>query len=851
MAKNDRDTRLPRIVLAWALGIGTAGLTGALDARITKLDIQGVESPTSSGQSFGGAGQYERVYGRAYGELNPNDPHNTIITDLKLAPRNARGMVEYNMTFSLVKPVDMSKSNGVLFYSVVNRGNGTASPNADGRVSVVSGWQGDVTPTATNQTMQLPVAKNPDGSRISGPFVTRWMNTSGNTATIIMPRNEVSRYPPTTLDTRAFTFNSIASETAEGVQGGVVSIPSDDWAFADCRTVPFPGTPDPTRVCLKNGFKSNLLYELFYTVYDPIVAGIGLAATRDLNSFLRYAAMDDSGTANPVAGKMKWGLIEGTSQSGTYVKLLIMLGFNQDESDRIVWDGANPNIAARVSDLNRRFALPGGLVVLHELGHEGAVWYNEWPDGPRGRPAWGVLSRCTATNSCPKIIETFGSTEIYGLRHSFVLVGTDAKQDLPIGENHKRYYMASSNHGGGPGGFASVTGAVGGCLLPSNPTPTNPMRAALTTALVDWVTKGTPMPPSVYPKLSDQTLVKNTSAAMGFPYIPGAPPPDNIVYPLLDYDLGINFNYRDQSGVPSKVATVLQVLPQVVPATDRDGNEIAGLKAPLLQNPLGSYLGYNTFPSGIQKGQDCIQGSPAGGYVAFAETKEARMATSDPRLSLEERYGTHDEYVKRVTASANAMVAQRYLLRADADQMIAQADASSILKARPVVPTASVVEYYWAAKDHYFYTSDTAEIAALDAGGGPSWNRTGQTFRAFVSGQSGGQGAAVCRYYGSPGAGLDVHLFTVNAAECTSYGASPLNEKWTRELASAFEVALPYSVTGACPKNTVPVYRIDNNRADTNARYTLDLATRNAMIAQGGVAGGYGPNGIGMCSPMI
>src|SRR4029434_4477007 len=123
-------------------------------------------------------------------ELNPNDPHNEIIVDLKLAPRNAKGMVEYNMTFSMQKPIDMSKSNGVLFYSVVNRGNGTAAANEDGRVSIVAGWQGDVPPTANNQTMQLPIAKNPDGSRISGPFVTRWMNVSGSTQTIIIPRTQ-------------------------------------------------------------------------------------------------------------------------------------------------------------------------------------------------------------------------------------------------------------------------------------------------------------------------------------------------------------------------------------------------------------------------------------------------------------------------------------------------------------------------------------------------------------------------------------------------------------------------------------------------------------------------------------
>jgi len=830
------------------LAAGAALATTAVEARITRLEIQGVESPANNGQAFGAAGVYERVYGRAYGELNPNDPHNEIITDLKLAPRNAKGMVEYNMTFSMQKPIDMSKSNGVLFYSVVNRGNGAAAAHADGRVSIVAGWQGDVVPTASNQTMQLPVAKNPDGSRISGPFTTRWMNASGNTQQIIIPRGQVTIYPTVSMDTRRFTFNMISAESMEGVQTGVTQISPDDWAFADCRTVPFPGTPDSTRVCLRNGFDSTKLYELFYEVYDPIVAGIGLAATRDISSFFRYETQDDVGTPNPVAGHMKWGLIEGTSQSGTFVKLLIMLGFNLDENDRMVWDGANPNIAARVTDLNRRFALPGGLVVFRELAHEGADWYLPHVDGPRGRPEWGVMSRCLATNSCPKIVETFGSTEIYGLRHSFVLVGTDAKEDLPIGDNHRRYYMASSNHGGGPGGFASVTGPVSGCLLPTNPTPTNPMRQALITALVDWVTKGTTPPPSVYPKLSDQTLVANTSGAMGAPRIPGTPAPDGLQYPLLDYYVGEGFNYVDQSGVANRVPTVLQVLPQVVPAVDRDGNELAGLKAPLLQNPLGTYLGYNTFPSGFQKGQTCIQGSPAGGYVAFAETKAAREAVGDPRPSLEERYGTRDNWLTGVRASANAMVAQGYLLRADADQMIAQAEASSILKAPPVVPTTNVVEYYRAAKDQYFYTSNAGEMALLDAGG--VWGRTGKSFKAFVPGSSQGRGTAVCRNYGTGAATLDAHVFSIDATECASYNAAPLNANWVREDASAFEMALPYSVTGACPRDTVPVYRLNNGRADANARFTADAGERAAMLARGFTAGGYGPGGVGMCAPI-
>jgi hypothetical protein len=851
---NRQEAQMAGDVRRLQLGIAIATIAGALvlapaEARITRIDITTTESPTAGGQSFGSAGQFERIAGKAFGELDPNDPKNAIITDIKLAPRNANGRVEYAMTFSLVKPIDMSKASGVLIYSVVNRGNGTATPNADGNVSMVAGWQGDVVPTANNQTMTLPVAKNPDGSSITGPMYQRWMNTSGSTVSIMIPRNQPSPYPPVSLDTTQAKLISVASETMTGVQSGVTTIPSTDWAFADCRSVPFPGTPDPNRVCLKNGFDSKLLYELTYTVKDPIVAGIGLAATRDISAFFRFEAADDAGHANPVAGKMKWGIIEGTSQSGTFVKLLIHLGFNLDEHDRKVWDGANPNIAARVTDLNRRFALPGGLVGLHELGHEGAVWYEPMADGPRGRLTSGILQRCRATSSCPKIMETFGATEIWGLRHSFVLVGTDARADLPLPPEVSRYYFASVNHGGGGGGFNLATAPVGGCLLPSNPAPTAPMRSALMAALIEYVKNGTPMPPSVYPKLAEGMLVANTSAAMGFPAIPGAPAPDGVQYPLIDYDAGPNFIYEDESGIPTKVPTPKQVLPQLVPKVDADGNELAGLKSPLLEAPLGTYLGWNLFPSGFQKGQNCIQGSPAGGYVPFAETKAARTAVGDPRPSLEERYGTHDAYVKKITDAANALVDQRYLLRADADAMIAQATASKILAGPSTAPTAAVVEYYWPQKDHYFVSQNAAEIAALDSGAIKGWTRTGQGFRAWLSGGSAGAGVPTCRYYGSPAAGIDSHFFSALPAECSALAAAPLNKSWTKESDNVFEVALPNTVTGACPAGTVPVYRAWNKRTDSNHRLTAEAGTLAQMVGKGYVAEGFGPTAVAMCAP--
>jgi len=648
--------------------------TADAQANVVRIEITKTEPAGPS---------HEKISGKAYGELDPADPRNAVITDIALAPRNARGKVEYVATFSLVRPTDMSKASGVLFYTVVNRGGGNAVPNADGHVTLVSGWQGDVGPTVENQTIRVPVARNADGSSITGPLLLRFTNLSGSTAPLLIPRNQRSPYPPASLDTTKATLTSATAETPTAVKSGAVAIPSADWAFADCSTTPFPGKPDPSQICVRHGFNPALLYELRYTVKDPLVLGIGLAATRDLGSFFRYEKQDGAGTPNPVAGRITAAIAEGSSQSGTFLKLSLLLGFNQDEQARIVWDGMNPHIAARSTDLNRRFAFPGGLVWPYELGHEGPAWWTPWQDTARGRPVASLLDRCRATNTCPKIAETFGSAEVWGLRQSFTLVGTTAKADIPIPENVRRYFFSSVSHGGGPGGFTSAPPAVGNagmCVLPTNPAPVGPMRAALLKRLTAWVTKGTPMPASKYPTLAEGTLVANTRTAMEFPLIPGTPSPEGIQYPLIDYDLGPHFRYGDQSGVLTKLPIVKATLPQLVVRVDADGNEVGGIRSPLLMAPLGTYTGWNVASSGVFKGQLCITGSPAGGFIPFTKTKAERLAAGDPRPSLEERYGDHDGYVRAVTKAAGQLVHEGFLLQEDAEAMTSQAERSAILR---------------------------------------------------------------------------------------------------------------------------------------------------------------------------
>jgi hypothetical protein len=645
-------------------------------ARVTRVVVEKRESPAFGGQLFGKTGAYEILSGRFYGEIDPKDPRNSIINDIQFAPRNARGMVEYDATFTLAKPVDMSKSNGILYYTVPNRGRGAPVGSLDGRVTLLSGWQGDLLQPQGAQSIVAPVAHKPDGSPLTGPVLERLIDLPPNSTTVDLrptPYVGLTYQRPLTLDTTKAQLLRRTSSNAPSRQ-----VPAANWAFADCSTTPFPGVPDPAKLCVKGGFDSNSEYVVIYTARDPLVLGIGYAATRDLQSFLRYGERDDAGAPNPLAGSIKWIISRGDSQSGNFIRSFIHLGFNQDEAGRIVWDGANPHIAARQLALNFRFAIGGGYAGPFQPGSEGVLWWADYADTARKRPNAGLLGRCAASKTCPKIFETFGALEFWFLRESPNLVGTDAKADIPLPPNVRRYFFPGTTHGGGRGGFNATPGAApNGCVLSANPNPESDTMKALTVALIDWVAKGVEPPPSRFPRLAEGQLVAANKAAMEFPDIPGVPSPDGLLNSVFDYDLGPDFNYVDESGVITRQPPVVkQVLSTLVPKVDADGNDVGGVPSVLRQAPLGTYAGWNVIASGFDKGRICLLN---GSFIPFAKTKAERTASGDPRRSLEERYGNHSGYVDIVKAAAEKAVAERFLLREDADRLIAEATASDVM----------------------------------------------------------------------------------------------------------------------------------------------------------------------------
>jgi hypothetical protein len=664
--------------------------------------------------------------------LDPSDPLNAIIQDIQLGVARD-GKVHYVATFVVSMPSDLSRASGTLWHDVPNRGTPIQIGSLErrlGDIGLASAWQGDnagidanngttIRPTmlvGDRHWLQLPIAHNTDGSPVTGQVLARIVNRSGMVAQPLLVQTNPLPYLPATLDTTQAALVSRDGETMAGEAVGETPIDSSDWTFCGGGTFadPQPLTSLPVEICLKNGFDPTKLYQLRFTAKDPYVLGVGFAAWRDVGSFFKNETQDDSGHPNPIAGAVKWSIARGSSQSGNFLRGWLDLGFNQDEARRQVHDGMWPIIAGRRVALNFRWAQPDGVLELYQPGSEGPQWWEDFPDPVRGLPTTGILDRCRAQQTCPKIIEHFGSSEVWALKLTPEWVGTNADADIPLPDNVRRYYIPSTTHGGSniarpntmfnaslPDSLLPAPSCPGNNygtgILPANPVPHSDTVAAILVHFRDWVMKDIDPPPSRYPTLRDGNLVDPVKEAMGFPTIPVSVlgpgwrttvPEPGFINPLLDYDWGPDFNAVDARGVPTLLPPPIKhVIKMLVPRVSADGNELGGVPVVLNDAPLGTYLGWNITDARMSPplaqyrpfhgGQLCDY---VGGMIPFARTKAEREADGDPRPSLEERYTNHDGYVDAVRRAAANAVGQGFLLQSNADAMVADAEDSDVLR---------------------------------------------------------------------------------------------------------------------------------------------------------------------------
>ncbi len=669
---NSNSSSRSRIGLACALAASaTALVSPQVQARVTKITIAGTESPTFGGYAWPGVGQYEKIYGKAFGEIDPADPKNAVIVDIALAPRNTSGKVAYSFDFYILKPIDLSKGNHKLVYEPPNRGGKTISAfnrgvggNDPGSVvnttllqnaflmplgysMSFSGWDAAAgTSTANfNTTITLPVAKNPDGSSITGPAY-EYIVSSATSFTLA--------YPAATLDPATATLTHRVR-----LDDVPVVVPASGWAY----------NATGTAINLISGaFVANDIYEFTYTAKDPTVNGVGFAAVRDWNAFLRYETQDDFGTANPLAGDITRIYTEVVSQPGRLLNDFRHLGFNQAENGKIVLDGLMQWIAAGSGmSMNSRWSQPGRTERNrqdHLFNEQRFPFANVVTTDPLTGKTDGRLVKCTATNTCPYAMEIFSANEYWVKTASLMTTDPTGTLDLPDSPFSRIYLMSSMQHGTG-----SAT-SVGSCQQFQNPLDSSPVQRALFAAMDEWVTLGTAPPPSQVPKLADGTLAAPLpQAGMGFPNIPG------VTYNGLKttrylFNQGPGF---DATGIPTINPPVVvapyqdnplngPIYPSKIPRTDGDGNDIAGIRLPRVTVPLATYTGWS-LRSGAQSGDGC---ESAGQFIPFANTLAARLATGDPRLSAAERYGNYGNYSLAVAKAVKRMIANRTLLPADA-----------------------------------------------------------------------------------------------------------------------------------------------------------------------------------------
>jgi Alpha/beta hydrolase domain len=688
-------------ILAIAFALLSSNLA---QARVTRIVIDEI-APLPAAPGAPNA-RYEQIAGRAFGELDASLPGNAIIQDIQLA-KDGDGKVRYVASFLIYKPVDLANASGMLWHEVPNRGRTfpyAPQELALGDVMLSSAWQGDNSGAtavrdkaslAGMQFLKVPVAKAAGQTTITGQVFGRIVNRSGAQSQPLIVQTNPIPYRPVSLDTSKAQLVSRGGEDQSGKVFDEQDIPASEWAWAKCdANQPFPGVPDATQICLKNGFDGSRLYQVVYTAADPYVLGIGFAAWRDVGHFFKTALADDAGTVNPVAKAITHSIGRGVSQSGNFLRGWLHLGFNRAENGTSVHDGLWPIIAGRRIALNFRWAQPDGVLELYQAGSEGPQWWLAHADPVRGHAAAGILDRCIATKTCPKVIEHFGSAEVWALKLTPEWVGTDGKSDLPLPDYVRRYYIASSNHNGGAGGFNTSLpgpslGKIANCpgnnfgpaLLAANPVPHTETINALRVHFRHWVMKGLTPPASVFPTLAKGELGIASKAGIGFPTLPGlraTVPEADFIMPVHDYDWGPQFNAVDGSGIASNAPPkIKQVLTMYAPKVDADGNELGGLPVVLLGAPLGTYLGWNVTASGFHKDQIC---NYAGGMIPFARTEQERKASNDPRLSLTERYRNHAGYVDAVSKSAMNAIAEGFLLEVDAKRLIEQAKASLVLK---------------------------------------------------------------------------------------------------------------------------------------------------------------------------
>jgi len=632
----------------------------------------------ADGRAFGTVGPYEQLDGTVHFAVDPTHPFNRGITDLHLAPRDANGLVHFAADVCILTPVDAQRGNHRLFLDVPNRGNRLALwmfnhaprpavPSAPldpgngflmhhGYTVVWCGWQHDVPAVDGLMRIRVPEAQSANGP-IAGKILVKFQPNAPSQVQLLSDRLH-RPYPATHLDDPDAT---LLVRDADEAPPQV--IPRAQWSFATLEAGKV--VPDASHIYLTSGFVPGKRYQVVYTTTGAPVIGLGLLTPRDLVAFLRYGTAQEG---NPCAGGLQYAYAFGASQSGRCLRQFLYLGLNEDEQERLVFDGVMAHIAGgkRGGDFNQRFGQPSGT--LHPSLSDLFPFTDTAQTDPETGRTDGLLERLAARQKLPKIFFTHSSTEYWRGDASLSHTDVQGMRDVPPSASVRIYHYAGTQHASGTlplTDTSPIDGSRGQQRF--NCVDYTPLLRAALVRLDRWVTAQEAPPPSRYPCLADGTAVRPEHTAALFTAIPGVHFPAHL--PCV---VRLDFGPEAEAGIATLLPPrVGETYPHFVPAVDADGNERSGIRLPDVSVPLATYTGWNMRHPAMGA-PDHLMGL-MGATLPFAPTQREREAVGDPRRSIAERYPSIADYLERVRKAAEALVAEGYVLGDDVDAVVEQA----------------------------------------------------------------------------------------------------------------------------------------------------------------------------------
>lgn len=648
--------------------------------RVT-LDMQR-KTDFAGGLSFGNTGPYERLSGTVSFAIDANEEGLPFIVDLDLAPRNAQGLVEFKADVDIVKPVDLARGNRRLLFEFSNRGgrgaitrlnDGAGADMADpryagngflmrqGYILAWCGWQGDLISNGSNMVAYLPEARDPslrqaqgrlgsgDGRPVRGRVRQEFIaDAPGVTSMPVSGGAVIQCYPVLDPPSAALTMREKEADPR-------VPVPEALWQIGEDRAT----------LELKGGFKPGWIYELIYDTEGSRVMGLGFAGVREFVSLLKQA-----GGSNPLSGHVDKAYAYGASLSGRVIREFVYEGWNRDLQGGKLFDAVLSHTGVGRLFHNQRFAQVGRYPRQHEehswASERYPFTFSPVPDPFTGKVD-GLLKR---PDTDPLVMHCHTSSE-YWERHGS-LTHTDPRDgsDVAIPDGVRMYSFTGAPHAAAVAGPRWI-----GQALPNSIAPGPYLRACL--VLMDrWASGGEAPPPSRVPRRSDGTLVAPQEVLERFPKVPGVTLPAGVSrLPIWNY--GPDFDKGLITVFPPEAAPGKEY-PLQVPQVDGDGNDIAGLRYPDVEVPVGTYSGWAVRKAGFAEGELL---STNGSFIPFARTEAERRASGDPRRSIEERYPSHEAYLEAVRRAAQARVEEGLMLQEDAERFIEAAQRRNPLDA--------------------------------------------------------------------------------------------------------------------------------------------------------------------------